>query len=98
MRIPFTAPKLPELDELSAERRLIILKHYAASTEARRLLKIFKALLFISIPLLLAPMASWTKPSVALLVTGIFVLINAIVYYRIASRQIILGILKNGLH
>src|ERR1035437_2822866 len=108
MLIPFTAPRSSELDALPPERRAKVLKDYAESEIARRLIRRTKAVLITAIVLGLTaavvPDILDPAPSGAAFVkmvtigfwsATVLTLIIAIVFYRSTSRRAICLIIKS---
>jgi hypothetical protein len=108
MLIPFTAPRSSELDVLPPERRAKVLKDYAESEIARRLIRRTKAVLITAIvlgltaavvPDILDPAPSGVT-FVKMITIGfwsatVLTVIIAIVFYRSTSRRAILSFLKS---
>jgi hypothetical protein len=42
MLLPFSAPRLPELDAMPVDKRRLILARYASSPEAHRFIRVFQ--------------------------------------------------------
>jgi hypothetical protein len=102
MRVPFTSPNFPELLSLPADDRKALLRKYTGSPEAAHLVRIIKISGFISLMLFLQPIVLMPGPAhlapgymCLLSAAGLIGMIGTVVFYRRASRRIILGMMKD---
>jgi hypothetical protein len=79
MQIPFSAPRLPELNALSGEQHKQVLAQYAKSVSAKRLIRVMQLSMFVALALFV----------IALNCEGIY----RIVFSLAAFLSIVLGII-----
>jgi hypothetical protein len=89
MRIPFTAPKVREVDRLSQDDRSSVMQRYASSPEAGRLIRFVRVGFIVSIIFIFSPLFWPSHWSLLLSVTGLLLLIGTFSYYRIAANRAI---------
>lgn len=102
MLIPFTVPRVPELDALSPEDRASVLKAYITSDDARGIVKRMKGIMFVGLGFavlgLVTPVITDAAPSgremvkaitVGCWLTAAVALPAAILFYRRASQRLI---------
>ena len=98
MRIPFTAPQLPELDALPLEKRRVVLASYASSSIARRFIRVVQiGISAAAVSLCVALNAHGPIRLVCCLASILFV-VGAVAYYRVSATQAIRTILRSREH
>ena len=95
MLIPYSAPKVPELDSLSPTDRADVMRIYASSREAMSLIKKLKVSPFISLIFLGTPVLSHRPIGLIFGFIGILFLVLSFGSYRSSARKVILGILAD---
>lgn len=95
MQIPFTAPHLPELDALPAERRALVLGQYALSPEARRFARLFQSTAVAAVAVFLVGQVldDWLRA--ACFVAAPLLLVGGMALYRLSANRVILAILHS---
>jgi hypothetical protein len=96
MRIPFTAPQIPELDALPVEQRALVLRSYARSTAARRCVRFFQASILVAAVLFCIALTSHGATRAACMLAVALSLVGGVVCYRVAATRAIRVILRNG--
>lgn len=95
MRIPFTAPRLPELDALPVEQRTLVLGRYARSAEARRFIRFVQASIIAALALFfIAQALHGVVRAICFLAAALF-LFGGVAFYRIAATRAIRAILQS---
>jgi len=93
MRIPFTTPKLPELDSLSDEKRAHALLQYSSSYDARRLINWVRVLFIISVGFLIVAINYGGVSRIASSIAAVLSLVCAIAVYRIGAASALRNII-----
>ena len=96
MRIPFTAPQIPELDALPVDQRALVLRNYARSTRARRCVRFFQTSILVAAVLFCIALTSPGTVRAACMLAGALSLVGGVVYYRVAATRAIRTILRSG--
>jgi hypothetical protein len=87
MHIPFSAPNVPELHALPTPERELVVRAYATSSSAKRLVRLFQASLFLSLAFLFLAVNSG---GIWRLICGAAVpisLVLGVVVYRVGATR-----------
>jgi hypothetical protein len=95
MSIPFTVPKLPELDVLPLEQRRQVLARYAHSEEARRFIRVFQISIFAAALFFCIGFSLQGSARLYCILVSVLSIIGGIAYYRVSATQAIRTILSN---
>jgi len=96
MLIPFTSPTLRELDSLPVDERARVLRTYATSASAKRLIRVFQASMLVAAVLLVAAI---NLAGASQVICGIAVPVSlalGICTYRIGATRAIRSILNGS--
>jgi hypothetical protein len=95
MRIPFSAPRLPELDKLPVEQRRRVMMLFVESGHARKLVWCVRASILVA-SALVAIALNWSGAGrVVCSVAALLSLLLGLVYYRRGAARAIRAILDS---
>ena len=89
MLIPFSAPRIPELNHLPDDDRQELMRRFATSTEVRRLLLRFKITAIASVVLLISPVLVTNAIGFIFCGLGLALFIYSIVSYQSSASRVL---------
>jgi hypothetical protein len=85
MQLPFSAPRLPELNALSVEQRKRVLAQYAESVSARRLIRVIQLSMFVALALFVVALNTEGIYRIVFSLAAFLSIVLGIVTYRIGA-------------
>src|SRR5260370_40540456 len=93
MRVPFTAPQLPELDALPVDQRTLVLERYARSADARRFIRFVQVSILAAVILFCIALTFHGAVRAICCLAAASSLVGGVAYYRMAATKAIRTIL-----